>query len=80
MSWSVVAVLTLAYWIILFIRMRVRGRQEFDRAFDQSAMANAGRESFEVVVSTEVRPLRVALVVLVVPIALVVIHMIAARG
>jgi hypothetical protein len=68
------------YWIVLFARMRARGRQEFERALDQSAAARAGRDSFEITLSTEIRPLRTAGIVLGVPIALVLIRLFVARG
>lgn len=80
MSWLVVALVTLAYWLLLFVRMRVRGRMQFDRAFDAAAAAHRDEDRFEVTVSSEVRPLRVAAVVLVVPAILLLIRFLLARG
>ena len=80
MSWPVIIVLSLLYWILLFVRLRMRGRQALDRAFDQAAAANAGRESFEVTVPIETRPLHSAVVVLAVPVLLVLSRMFFARG
>jgi prephenate dehydrogenase len=74
-----VGAVTLGYWILLFLRMRVRSRRAFDRAFDQAAAAHAGRESFNVTVSTDVRPARTAVIVFAVPVALVIIHLFIAR-
>jgi len=80
MSWTVVGTVTVAYWVLLFVRARVRGRREFNRAFHQASRGRAPGESFEVEVSTTIRPLGAATVVLAVPIALVVIHLLAAHG
>ena len=80
MSWAVVGAFILGYWILLFLRMRVRGSRAFDRAFDQAAAAHSGRQSFTVTVSTDVRPVRTVLVILAVPVALVLIHLFVARS
>jgi len=80
MSWLVVGLVTLVYWALLFLRMRARGRRDFDRAFEQAASTRGDNESFEVEVSVETNLLRAAAVVLAVPVALVVIHLLAARG
>jgi hypothetical protein len=78
-SWLVVGVITLVYWVLLFLRMRARGRREFDRALDQAASAHRGDESFDVTISMQVNPFRTVVVMFAVPIALVVIHLFAAR-
>jgi hypothetical protein len=80
MSWTVIGTVTLVYWILLFVRRRARGRRELEHAVDQASRGRAPGESFEVVVSTDGRPLRVAAIVMAVPIALVVIHFFAARS
>jgi len=80
MSWLVVGLITLAYWALLFLRMRARGRRDFDQAFEQAASTRSGDEPFEVKVSAETNPLRAAAVVLAVPVALVVVRLLAARG
>jgi len=80
LSWPVVVGLILAYWLLLFRRMRTKSRHVFDRAVDEAALAHPGRESFDVTVSTEVRPLHTAVVVLAVPIAFVVIHLLLSWG
>jgi hypothetical protein len=59
--------------------MRARGRREFDRALDQAASTHRGDERLDVTVSTQINPLRMLVVVFVVPIALVVIHLFTAR-
>ena len=80
MSWLVVGLITLAYWALLFVRMRARSRRDFDRAFEQAASTRGGNEPFEVKVSVEMNPLRAAAVVIAVPVALVVIRLLAAHG
>ena len=77
LSWLIVGAITLAYWAFLFLRMRARGRREFDRALDQAASTRSGDEPFEVKVSMQTDPLRTVVVVFAVPIALVVIHLFA---
>jgi len=77
-SWRVVGVITLVYWAFLFLRMRARGRREFDRALDQADPR--GDEPLDVTISMHVNPLRTVVVMFAVPIALVVIHLFAARG
>ena len=76
MSWPVVAVLTLAYWAVLFVRTRAQGRRELRRAFDQAEAAHPGSDSLDVTVVTEVRPFRAAIMVLAGPIALVVLRLV----
>jgi len=80
MSWLVVGLISLAYWALLFLRMRARGRRDFEQAFEQAASTRSGNEPFEVEVSVEWSPLRAAAVVLAVPVALFVIRLLAARG
>jgi len=80
MFWLFFAVITLVYWALLFRRMRVRGREEFDRAFEEAASIHRGDEPFEVTVSTQTNLLRAGAVVLMMPIALVVLRLFAARG
>jgi hypothetical protein len=79
LSWLVIGVITLVYWVLLFLRMRARGRREFDRALEQAASTHHGGESFEVKVSVQTNPLRSVIVVFAVPIALVLLHLFAAR-
>ena len=76
MSWSVVAVLTLAYWALLFVRTRAQSRRELRRAFDQAEAAHPGSDSLDVTVVTEVRPIRAAILVLAGPIVLVLLHLV----
>jgi hypothetical protein len=80
MSWLVVGLITLAYWSLLFLRMRARGRRDFDRAFEQAASTRGGNEPFEVKVAVETNPLRATAVVFAVPVALIVIRLLATRG
>ena len=79
-SWLVIAVLSVAYWIVLFLRMRLRGRKELSRAIHRAAGGHAPGESFDVIVPLEVRPLRTAGIVLALPVLLVVIRFLLARG
>ena len=79
MSWPVVGSLIVLYWVLLFIRMRVRSRRAFHRAFDRAAADHAGKESFDVTVGIEIQPFRAAIVVFGVPIALVVLRFLISR-
>jgi len=79
MSWLVVGLITLAYWALLFLRMRARGRRDFHRAFEQAASTRGDNEPFEVKVSAETNPLRATAVVFAVPVALIVIRLLASR-
>jgi hypothetical protein len=79
LSWLVIGVVTLVYWALLFLRMRARGRREFDRALEQAASTHHGGDPFEVKVSVQTNPLRAVIVVFAVPIALVVLHLFAAH-
>ena len=75
MSWALIAALSLAYWVILFLRMRARGRRELSQAIRQAAATHAPGESFEVSVSAELRPFRMAGVVLAIPVLLVLLRL-----
>lgn len=71
MFWTVVGSGILLYWVLLFVRMRVTGRHDFDRAFEEVAAHHAPGESFEVAVPMTIKPVRVAAIVLGPPLVLI---------
>jgi hypothetical protein len=73
MSLIIIGTVTLLYWSLLFVRMRARGRRDFDRAFADAAAKHTTGESFDVNVPIAVNPLRTASLVLGPPVVLTVI-------
>lgn len=75
LTWPSIAVITLLYWLILFVRMRRRGRRDFDRAFEGAAAGKSPDASFDVVVPVEWRPFSSIALMLVVPLLLILLRL-----
>ena len=80
MSWIVIGSVTLFYWVLLFVRMRVRGRRDFDRAFADAAAKHTTGESFDVNVPITINALRTASLVLGPPVVLMLLYFVTRSG